>query len=92
MVEAAGKMHAMLLDRIIRAPMEFFDTTPVGRIINRFSSDMETVDTVLPLTFRITINSLYLAVTTVIVISINTPLIVTVVLPVIVLYAVILVS
>ena len=92
MVEAAGRLHSLMLDRMIRAPMEFFDTTPTGRIINRFSSDMETIDTTLPLTFRITINSLYLAITTVIVICINTPLIFTVVLPVLILYGVILVS
>lgn len=41
---AARAIHAQLLNRIIRAPVQFFDTTPVGRIINRFSNDVLVID------------------------------------------------
>ena len=41
-------MHDNLLTRVLKMPMSFFDTTPSGRIINRFSRDTETIDIVLP--------------------------------------------
>ena len=37
-------MHEELIKSVLRAPMSFFDTTPLGRILNRFSSDIETID------------------------------------------------
>jgi ABC-type multidrug transport system fused ATPase/permease subunit len=39
-LKAATKLHGTMLSRILRAPMAFFDTTPLGRVLNRFSKDM----------------------------------------------------
>ena len=39
-----------MLDGIMRARMSFFDTTPTGRILNRFSNDVANIDEVLPVT------------------------------------------
>lgn len=44
---AATYMHELMLGHILRAPMQFFDQTPIGRIINRFSKDIDTMDNVL---------------------------------------------
>lgn len=41
---AAYRMHKGMFGRIIRAPMYFFDSTPIGRILSRFSKDQENVD------------------------------------------------
>jgi ABC-type multidrug transport system fused ATPase/permease subunit len=37
-------LHQKLLDVTLTAPISFFDTTPVGRILNRFSSDLVVID------------------------------------------------
>ncbi|ORZ04563.1 ABC transporter type 1, transmembrane domain-containing protein [Lobosporangium transversale] len=41
---ASRSLHQQLLHKIVRAKVRFFDTTPIGRIVNRFSSDISTID------------------------------------------------
>lgn len=41
-------LHVRMLRRIIQAPMRFFDTTPIGRVLNRLSSDTSAIDSNLP--------------------------------------------
>ena len=36
-IHAAKLLHAKILSNIFRTPVSFFDTTPIGRIVNRFS-------------------------------------------------------
>ncbi|PVD27622.1 hypothetical protein C0Q70_12788 [Pomacea canaliculata] len=86
MVAASKNLHRRLLASVLRSPMAFFDTTPIGRMVNRFSSDIETIDSSLPIFLR---EFLYLGtriLVTVIVISINTPPFITVVFPMLILY------
>jgi ABC-type multidrug transport system fused ATPase/permease subunit len=49
---ASRELHDSLLDRILGAPLRFFETTPIGRILNRFSRDVDTVDTAVMLALR----------------------------------------
>lgn len=40
-VKAASALHDKLFRRLLLSPMRFFDTTPLGRILTRFSRDMD---------------------------------------------------
>lgn len=46
-VRAARNLHQRAAASIMRAPVSFYDTTPMGRVINRFSKDMDAIDTLL---------------------------------------------
>ncbi|ETI44573.1 hypothetical protein F443_10730 [Phytophthora nicotianae P1569] len=43
-LSASKQIHYRLLRHVIKGTMRFFDTTPVGRILNRFSNDVNTID------------------------------------------------
>ena len=47
-LRGAKFLHVRMLRRIVRAPMRFFDTTPIGRVLNRMSSDTTAIDSNLP--------------------------------------------
>ncbi|EDO30727.1 predicted protein [Nematostella vectensis] len=42
------KLHNTMAQSLIHAPVSFFDTNPVGRILNRFSADIVEIDNILP--------------------------------------------
>lgn len=48
---ASTKMHHKAIERVLRLPMSFFDTTPIGRIINRFTKDIRILDIALSDTY-----------------------------------------
>ncbi|GMM27633.1 bile acid-transporting ATPase [Martiniozyma asiatica (nom. inval.)] len=43
-VNVSRKMFKTLLIRVLRGEVRFFDSTPIGRIMNRFSKDIEGID------------------------------------------------
>uniref|UniRef100_A0A9L0KDJ3 ATP binding cassette subfamily C member 12 n=1 Tax=Equus asinus TaxID=9793 RepID=A0A9L0KDJ3_EQUAS len=45
---ASSWLHDQVFDKILKSPMSFFDTTPTGRLMNRFSKDMDELDVRLP--------------------------------------------
>ena len=45
-------MQATMLSSILRSKMQWFESTPVGRIINRFSKDIQVIESLLPNSYR----------------------------------------
>ncbi|XP_019356117.1 ATP-binding cassette sub-family C member 10 isoform X1 [Alligator mississippiensis] len=58
-IRAATIIHSRLLQRVTKATMTFFDTTPTGRILNRFSSDLYCIDDSLPFILNIFLANVY---------------------------------
>ncbi len=72
-VKASTHLHNNLLNNVLQSPMLFFEVTPVGRILNRFSKDTDVVDANIPGNIRIFLNCLYRALGTCFVVSLATP-------------------
>ncbi len=83
---AGRDAHRRLLSGVLRAPLRFFESNPTGRILNRFSRDLETVDTFLPRSVFDFLVCCFDVITTVCVVVVLQPLSLLVVVPVLSLY------
>ncbi|XP_058453712.1 multidrug resistance-associated protein 1-like [Malaya genurostris] len=73
-LKAANTMHNNLLESTLKMPMSFFDTTPLGRIMNRFSKDVDVADNTLPQSIRMWLLMFFAVIGVFIVIAISTPI------------------
>jgi ATP-binding cassette subfamily C (CFTR/MRP) protein 1 len=80
-IEASRKLHERMAFAIFRSPMSFFETTPAGRILNRFSSDIYRVDEVLARTFNMLFVNVARSGFTLVVISAATPGLIALIIP-----------
>lgn len=78
---AAKNLHHNLLKKIILAPIRFFDTTPLGLILNRFSADTNIIDQHIPPTLESLTRSTLLCLSAIGVISYATPVFLAALLP-----------
>ncbi|KAJ3109242.1 hypothetical protein HDU96_007273 [Phlyctochytrium bullatum] len=83
---AARTLHDRAIERVLRAPARFFDTTPIGHIINRFSKDQDGIDNSLSDSYRTFANTLSGALATFVLICYATPLFVAPLVPVLAIY------
>lgn len=50
-LKASQRLHDRMAEAVLRAKIVFFDTNPLGRILNRFSADVGITDDLLPTTW-----------------------------------------
>ncbi|NXD67846.1 MRP2 protein, partial [Eolophus roseicapillus] len=80
-MRASRVMHQQLLNNILRVPMSFYDTTPTGRIVNRFAKDIFTIDETIPMSFRSWLSCLMGIISTLLMITLATPFFALIIIP-----------
>ena len=83
---ASTALHEKLLLNIMHLALAFFEVTPTGRILNRFSKDVDMVDSVIPMVLQQFLGSSFTVVGVVFIISFSTPLFLAVLFPLALLY------
>ncbi|KAM9305127.1 multidrug resistance-associated protein 1 [Gastrophryne carolinensis] len=72
---ASRYLHMDLLHNVLRFPMSFFERTPSGNLVNRFSKEMDTIDSTIPQIIKMFMGSLFNVIGACIVILITTPIV-----------------
>ncbi|OWA53530.1 Multidrug resistance-associated protein 7 [Hypsibius exemplaris] len=85
-LRAAYRMHDLLLSKVMRGRMLFFDSTPSGRILNRFAKDVTSVDNQLPFMLNILLACIFQLLGTLMVICYGLPWFVLLLIPIAPLY------
>ncbi|CAH7458695.1 Abcc6 [Phodopus roborovskii] len=85
--QASGLLFQNLLWDIARSPIGFFERTPVGRLLNRFSKEMDTVDVDIPDKLRSLLIYAFGLLEVGLAVSMATPLAIVAIFPLTLLYA-----
>jgi len=85
-VTSSKYLHDTMLFTLLRSTMQFFESTPIGRILNRFSKDMNAVEFQLPISFKEFTYSVLDVLNNAIMISYSTPWFLAVLVPLTVFY------
>ncbi|KAN0040433.1 hypothetical protein ACTA71_012326 [Dictyostelium dimigraforme] len=85
-IRATTEIHKRLFRSILRAPMWFFDTVPLGRILNRFTRDTDIVDMLLTNSLNQFLNFSTNCIAILVIISIATPWLLLPMTPIIILF------
>ena len=85
-LRSSRHFHMRFVTTIVKTPLEFYETTPLGRIMNRCTNDLSVLDLIIPFTVRSMANSVLKTCTAVFIASIVSWWMFVFVLPLIVTY------
>ena len=85
-LKSSENLHNDTVTAILKAPVLFFDSNPIGRILNRFSKDIGCMDEVLPKTFLFAVQIVLFVLTAALVPLVANVWLAAVVVPIILLY------
>ena len=80
-LRCSERLHDKMVLAILQAPVHFFDSNPVGRILNRFSKDVGCLDELLPKTFLVSIQRVLLLFASIIIPTVTNPWLLFLVIP-----------
>ena len=84
-LKCSERLHDKMVLAVLQAPVLFFDSNPVGRIMNRFSKDIGCLDEVLPKAFILSIQMILVVFTGIVIPVITNPWLLIVIVPLIML-------
>ncbi|XP_042720020.1 multidrug resistance-associated protein 1 isoform X4 [Lagopus leucura] len=71
---ASQHLHLDLLHNVLRSPMSFFERTPSGNLVNRFSKEIDTIDSTIPPIIKMFMGSTFNVIGACIIILLATPI------------------
>eukprot|EP01134_Creolimax_fragrantissima_P003514 CFRG3514T1 len=77
-------LHGTMFESVLRAPVSFYDSNPTGRILNRFSKDIGTMDDILPFTFYDFLQALFMVVGIVLMVVVIVPWVLLAIVPLVI--------
>ena len=89
LINSSMSLHNLMLSAVVKAPVLFFDTNPVGRVLNRFSRDINIMEELLPEAFMMALQEVLYCLGAIILQSVLIPWIILPAIPLMVIFALI---
>ncbi|XP_053196098.1 multidrug resistance-associated protein 1-like isoform X2 [Scomber japonicus] len=73
-IVASRQLHAELLNDVLRSPVSFFEATPSGNLLNRFSKETDAIDAMIPEGLKMMLGYLFKLLEVCVIVLLATPL------------------